>query len=35
MSGGSLRAAGYDEPFLTVEEGVSRYIQQLLQKSGA
>jgi ADP-L-glycero-D-manno-heptose 6-epimerase len=31
----NLRAAGYDEPFLTVEEGVSRYIQQLLQKDGA
>jgi ADP-L-glycero-D-manno-heptose 6-epimerase len=31
----NLRAAGYDEPFLTVEEGVSRYIQQLLQKAGA
>jgi ADP-L-glycero-D-manno-heptose 6-epimerase len=31
----NLRAAGYDEPFLTVEQGVARYIQQLLQKSGA
>ena len=31
----NLRAAGYDEPFLTVEEGVSRYIQELLQKAGA
>src|SRR5688572_17288652 len=31
----NLRAAGYDEPFLTVEQGVARYIQQLLQKAGA
>jgi ADP-L-glycero-D-manno-heptose 6-epimerase len=31
----NLRAAGYDEPFLTVEQGVTRYIQQLLQKTGA
>jgi len=29
-----LRAAGYDTPFLTVEQGVSRYIQKLL-KTGA
>ena len=26
-----LRAAGYDAPMLTVEEGVSRYINTLLQ----
>lgn len=31
----ALRAAGYDAPFLTVEEGVSRYIQKLLHKAGA
>ena len=29
----ALRAAGYDEPFLTVEEGVARYCQQLLRVS--
>ncbi|WP_148715812.1 ADP-glyceromanno-heptose 6-epimerase [Chitinolyticbacter meiyuanensis] len=27
-----LREAGYDEAFLTVEEGVQRYVQQLLQR---
>jgi ADP-L-glycero-D-manno-heptose 6-epimerase len=26
---GKLRAAGYDAPFLTVEEGVSRYVDWL------
>ena len=26
-----LRRAGYDEPFLTVEEGVSRYCEQMLE----
>ena len=31
----NLRAAGYDETFLTVEEGVARYIEELLQKAGA
>jgi ADP-L-glycero-D-manno-heptose 6-epimerase len=31
----ALRAAGYDAPFLTVEQGVARYIQKLAQKSGA
>jgi ADP-L-glycero-D-manno-heptose 6-epimerase len=29
-----LRAAGYDEPFATVEEGVARYCRQMLQASG-
>lgn len=27
-----LREAGYDDAFLTVEEGVQRYVQQLLQR---
>ena len=31
----ALRATGYDAPFLTVEQGVPRYIQKLLQKTGA
>jgi len=30
-----LRAAGYGAPFLTVEQGVTRYCQMLLQKAGA
>ena len=30
-----LRAAGYGAPFLTVEQGVTRYCQKLLQKAGA
>lgn len=29
----ALRAAGYDVPFLTVEQGVSRYCQKLLEKA--
>jgi ADP-L-glycero-D-manno-heptose 6-epimerase len=29
----ALRAAGYDAPFLTVEQGVARYIQKLLRKT--
>ena len=29
----ALRDAGYDEPFLTVEEGVARYCQKLLRVS--
>jgi ADP-L-glycero-D-manno-heptose 6-epimerase len=29
----ALRAAGYDEPFLTVEQGVARYCQKLLRVS--
>ena len=31
----ALRAVGYDAPFLTVEQGVTRYCQKLLQKVGA
>jgi ADP-L-glycero-D-manno-heptose 6-epimerase len=31
----ALRDAGYDAPFLTVEQGVTRYVQKLLQKAGA
>ena len=31
----SLRRAGYKKPFLTVEEGVGRYIEQLASKTGA
>lgn len=31
----ALRAAGYDAPFLTVEQGVSRYCQKLLQRAPA
>ena len=31
----ALRAAGYMAPFLTVEQGVARYCQKLLQKAGA
>jgi ADP-L-glycero-D-manno-heptose 6-epimerase len=27
-----LRAAGYTEPFHTLEEGVTEYVQQYLQK---
>jgi len=30
---GSLRGAGYSEPFLTVEQGVARYCEQLLRCS--
>ncbi len=29
----ALRAAGYEKPFLTVEQGVARYCQQLLVKA--
>src|SRR5690349_2230799 len=29
----ALRGAGYAEPFLTVEEGVQRYTEQLLQRT--
>ncbi|HET7159961.1 MAG TPA: ADP-L-glycero-D-mannoheptose-6-epimerase, partial [Burkholderiales bacterium] len=28
----ALRAAGYDESFLNVEQGVERYCRQLLQR---
>ena len=31
----ALRGAGYSAPFLTVEQGVARYIQTLLQKAAA
>ena len=30
----ALRKAGYKKPFLTVEEGVARYVRQLLQRQG-
>jgi len=30
----ALRAVGYSAPFLTVEQGVTRYCQKLLQKAG-
>jgi len=30
-----LRAAGYDAPFLNVEQGVSRYCQKLLERTSA
>jgi hypothetical protein len=29
-----LRRAGYADPFLTVEQGVSRYCEQLLDQEG-
>jgi ADP-L-glycero-D-manno-heptose 6-epimerase len=29
----ALRAAGYSAPFLTVEQGVARYIHELLRKA--
>ena len=32
---GALRGAGYVEPFLTVEQGVSRYVAQLLARTSA
>lgn len=31
---GGLRATGYAEPFLTVEQGVARYVTQLLKAAG-
>jgi ADP-L-glycero-D-manno-heptose 6-epimerase len=31
---GALRSVGYADPFLTVEQGVSRYVQQLLKTAG-
>ena len=31
----ALRAAGYGAPFLTVEQGVARYVEKLARKSGA
>lgn len=30
----ALRAAGYDAPFLTVEQGIARYCERLLQQTG-
>ena len=30
---GALRNTGYEEPFLTVEQGVERYVQQMLKAS--
>ena len=30
----ALRKVGYKKPFLTVEEGVARYVRQLLQRQG-
>lgn len=32
---GALRRAGYERPFFTVEQGVDRYIERLLQRAGA
>ena len=31
---GAVRAAGYEEPFLTVEQGVARYCRQLAARAG-
>lgn len=31
---GALRGIGYAEPFLTVEQGVARYVQQMLRAAG-
>ena len=31
----ALRASGYTAPFLTVEQGVRRYTEQLLQRAAA
>ena len=30
---GALRASGYDAPFLTVEQGVARYVEKLIQRA--
>jgi ADP-L-glycero-D-manno-heptose 6-epimerase len=30
---GALRSSGYDAPFLTVEQGVARYIEKLSQRA--
>ena len=30
---GALRASGFDAPFLTVEQGVARYVEKLLQRA--
>lgn len=32
---GALRKAGYRDPFLTVEQGVGRYIKQMLQRTAS
>jgi hypothetical protein len=29
---GALRESGYDTPFLTVEQGVKRYVEHMLGK---
>lgn len=31
---GALRDIGYDQPFLTVEQGVGRYVNRLLERAG-
>ena len=31
---GALRGSGYDEPFLNVEQGVARYVGQMLKTAG-
>lgn len=31
---GALRSSGYAEPFLSVEQGVSRYVEQMLKTAG-
>ncbi|MGH8711797.1 MAG: NAD-dependent epimerase/dehydratase family protein, partial [Burkholderiales bacterium] len=30
---GALRSAGYQEPFLNVQQGIARYVEQLLKQS--
>ena len=32
---GALRASGYDAPFLTVEQGVARYVEKLLSRAAS
>jgi len=31
---GALRASGYEAPFLTVEQGVARYVEKLFERAG-
>jgi ADP-L-glycero-D-manno-heptose 6-epimerase len=31
---GALRGAGYNQPFLTVEQGTARYVEQMLKTAG-
>jgi len=31
---GALRASGYEAPFLTVEQGVARYVEKLFERTG-